>query len=258
VSKTPDRASARPHGRRRAVAPNRSALARAAKKGTDRFGNRSAVVALSLGLLAVAGGGAAATANSADLARTASVTAPSASAAAQTPSPSQPGALAQASSDARATADKAAADKAAADKAAAAKAAADKAAADKAAADKAAADQAAAAAAKAAAAAQPVNDPAAAQAYAASRLSAFGWGQDQMSALVTLWNKESGWSTTATNASSGAYGIVQSLPGSKMASVGADWQTNYKTQIDWGLDYIKKSYGSPANALAFHLAHNWY
>ncbi|GAB2743790.1 aggregation-promoting factor C-terminal-like domain-containing protein [Sinomonas soli] len=268
MSKTPDRASARPHGRRRAVAPNRSALARAAKKGTDRFGNRSAVVALSLGLLAVAGGGAAATANSADLARTASVTAPSASAAAQTPSPSQPSALAQASSDARAAADKAAADKAAADKAAAAKAAADKAAADKsaadkaaadkAAADKAAADQAAAAAAKAAAAAQPVNDPAAAQAYAASRLSAFGWGQDQMSALVTLWNKESGWSTTATNASSGAYGIVQSLPGSKMASVGADWQTNYKTQIDWGLDYIKKSYGSPANALAFHLAHNWY
>ncbi|MDP9882721.1 chemotaxis protein histidine kinase CheA [Sinomonas atrocyanea] len=277
MSKTPDRASARPHGRRRAVAPNRSALARAARKGTDRFGNRSAVVALSLGLLAVAGGGAAATANSADLARTASVTAPSASAA-QSPSP-----LAQASSDARAAADKAAADKAAADKDAAAKAAADKAAADKAAsdkdaaakaaadkaaadkaasdkaaADKAAADQAAAATAKAAAAAQPVNDPAAAQAYAASRLSAFGWGQDQMSALVTLWNKESDWSTTATNASSGAYGIVQALPGSKMASVGADWQTNYKTQIDWGLDYIKKSYGSPANALAFHLAHNWY
>lgn len=271
MSKTPDRASARPHGRRRAVTTNRSALARAARKGTDRFGNRSAVVALSLGLLAVAGGGAAATANSADLARTASVTAPSASAA--SPSPSSDNALAQASSDARTAADKAAADKAAADKAAAAKAAADKAAsdkassdkaaadkaaADKAAADKAAADQAAAAAAKAAAAAQPVNDPAAAQAYAASRLAAFGWGQDQMSALITLWNKESDWSTTATNASSGAYGIVQALPGSKMASVGADWQTNYKTQIDWGLDYIKKSYGSPANALAFHLAHNWY
>ncbi|AMM31317.1 hypothetical protein SA2016_0625 [Sinomonas atrocyanea] len=271
MSKTPDRASARPHGRRRAVTTNRSALARAARKGTDRFGNRSAVVALSLGLLAVAGGGAAATANSADLARTASVTAPSASAAA--PSPSSDNALAQASSDARTATDKAAADKAAADKAAAAKAAADKAAADKtasdkaaadkaaadkAAADKAAADQAAAAAAKAAAAAQPVNDPAAAQAYAASRLAAFGWGQDQMSALITLWNKESDWSTTATNASSGAYGIVQALPGSKMASVGADWQTNYKTQIDWGLDYIKKSYGSPANALAFHLAHNWY
>lgn len=259
MSKTPDRAPARLHGRRRAAAPSRSALARAARGGSDRFGNRSAVIALSLGLLAVAGGGAAATANSADLARTASVSQPSASASAQPSTPQD--ALAQATADARVTtekaaADKAAADKAAADQAAAAKAAADKAAADKAAADKAAADQAAAA--KAAAEAQPVNDPAGAQAYAASRLAAFGWGQNQMQALITLWNKESDWSTTATNPTTGAYGIVQSLPGSKMATVGADWQTNYKTQIDWGLDYIKKSYGSPANALAFHLSHNWY
>lgn len=264
MSKTPDRAPARLHGRRRAAAPSRSALARAARGGSDRFGNRSAVIALSLGLLAVAGGGAAATANSADLARTASVSQPSASASAQPSTPQD--ALAQATADARVTtekaaADKAAADKAAADQAAAAKAAADKAAADKAAADKAAADKAAAdqaAAAKAAAEAQPVNDPAGAQAYAASRLAAFGWGQNQMQALITLWNKESDWSTTATNPTTGAYGIVQSLPGSKMATVGADWQTNYKTQIDWGLDYIKKSYGSPANALAFHLSHNWY
>lgn len=259
MSKTPDRAPARLHGRRRAAAPSRSALARAARGGSDRFGNRSAVIALSLGLLAVAGGGAAATANSADLARTASVSQPSASASAQPSTPQD--ALAQATADARVTTEKAAADKAAADKAAADKAAADQAAAAKAAADKAAADKAAAdqaAAAKAAAEAQPVNDPAGAQAYAASRLAAFGWGQNQMQALITLWNKESDWSTTATNPTTGAYGIVQSLPGSKMATVGADWQTNYKTQIDWGLDYIKKSYGSPANALAFHLSHNWY
>ncbi|MBB6406157.1 hypothetical protein [Arthrobacter sp. AZCC_0090] len=103
-----------------------------------------------------------------------------------------------------------------------------------------------------------VDDPAGAQAYAASMLSSYGWGQGEMSALITLWNKESDWRTTATNASSGAYGIVQSLPGEKMASEGADWQTNYQTQIRWGLNYIKQRYGSPSAAWAFHLAHNWY
>ncbi|GHG42411.1 hypothetical protein GCM10012320_05370 [Sinomonas cellulolyticus] len=254
MSKTPARDAARPHGRRRAVSTNSSALARvAAKAGLasgDRFGHRSAVVALSLGLLAVAGGGAAATANATDLARASAVTS-TASSASVSADPSEKTVLASAAAD-QAAQDKAAAQKAAADKAAQDKAAADKAAADKAAADKAAADKAAAAP------PQAVNDPAGAQAYAASRLSAYGWGQDQMSALITLWNKESDWTTTATNASSGAYGIAQSLPAGKMASAGADWQTNYKTQIEWGLNYIKQSYGSPANALAFHLVHNWY
>lgn len=103
-----------------------------------------------------------------------------------------------------------------------------------------------------------VDDPAAAQAYAASRLSAYGWGPEQMQSLITLWERESNWRTTAVNASSGAYGIVQSLPGSKMASVGADWETNFRTQIEWGLNYIKERYGSPANALSFHYANNWY
>lgn len=103
-----------------------------------------------------------------------------------------------------------------------------------------------------------VDDPAGAQAYAASMLSSYGWGQGEMSSLMTLWNKESDWRTTATNASSGAYGIAQSLPGEKMASEGADWQTNYQTQIRWGLNYIKERYGSPSAAWAFHLAHNWY
>ena len=257
MSKTPARAAARPHGRRRAVAPNSSALARAAAKsgikpGSDRFGHRSAVVALSLGLLAVAGGGAAATANATDIAR-ASVTTPTQDSA-PSQGASEQSVLARAAAEARASA----AAKAAADKAAAEKASADKAAADKAAADKAAADKAAADAAAQAAPPQAVNDPAGAQAYAASRLGAYGWGQDQMSALVTLWNKESDWSTTATNASSGAYGIAQSLPGDKMASAGGDWQTNYKTQIEWGLNYIKERYGSPAGALSWHLAHNWY
>ncbi|MGJ3192649.1 hypothetical protein FQP90_14445 [Paenarthrobacter nitroguajacolicus] len=165
----------------------------------------------------------------------------------------------------KAAAEKAAADQAAAEKAAAEKAAADQAAAEKAAADaaaKQAADAAAAAAAAeaAAAAAAPkaVDDPAAAKAYAASILGNYGWGPGEMTALNTLWEKESNWRTTATNASSGAYGIVQSLPASKMATAGADWQTNYQTQIKWGLNYIKERYGSPSAALGFHLANNWY
>jgi hypothetical protein len=109
-------------------------------------------------------------------------------------------------------------------------------------------------------AAAPValNDPAGAQAYAASKLGSFGWAADQMQCLKRLWTKESEWRTTATNASSGAYGIVQSLPAEKMATAGADYRTNYRTQINWGLDYIKERYDSPCGALNWHLAHNWY
>lgn len=162
----------------------------------------------------------------------------------------------QAAAAAKAAAEKAAAEKAAADQAAAAQAAAEKAAADAAA--KQAADAAAAEAAAAAAAPKAVDDPAAAKAYAASILASYGWGPGEMTALNTLWEKESNWKTTATNVSSGAYGIVQSLPASKMATAGADWQTNYQTQIKWGLNYIKERYGSPSAALAFHLANNWY
>jgi len=79
-----------------------------------------------------------------------------------------------------------------------------------------------------------------------------------MQCLHKLWTKESDWKTTATNASSGAYGVVQSLPASKMASAGADYRTNYRTQINWGLNYVKSRYGSPCGALNFHYAHNWY
>jgi len=91
-------------------------------------------------------------------------------------------------------------------------------------------------------------DPAAAQAYASSRLAAFGWGQDQMGCLIKLWNHESGWRADAYNSSSGAYGIPQSLPASKMASAGSDWMTNQNTQVNWGLDYIDRAYGSPCAA----------
>ncbi|WP_461173944.1 hypothetical protein M1D93_04290 [Arthrobacter sp. Z1-9] len=103
-----------------------------------------------------------------------------------------------------------------------------------------------------------VNDPAGAQAYAAGQLGNYGWAPDQMQCLVTLWNKESDWTTTATNPSSGAYGIVQSLPAEKMASAGADYLTNYRTQINWGLNYIQERYQSPCGALNFHLSNNWY
>lgn len=103
-----------------------------------------------------------------------------------------------------------------------------------------------------------VDDPAAAQAYAASQLGNYGWAADQMQCLATLWTKESDWKTTATNPSSGAYGVVQSLPAEKMASAGADYRTNFRTQINWGLNYVKERYGSPCDALNFHYANNWY
>lgn len=103
-----------------------------------------------------------------------------------------------------------------------------------------------------------VNDPAGAQAYASGRLESFGWGQDQFQCLVNLWNRESNWRTNALNSSNGAYGIPQSLPGDKMAAAGADWRTNYRTQVDWGLGYIKGRYGSPCGAWGHSERNGWY
>ncbi|NYF10575.1 hypothetical protein HDC94_001731 [Leifsonia sp. AK011] len=103
-----------------------------------------------------------------------------------------------------------------------------------------------------------VNNVAAAQAFAMGQLAAMGFGADQGNCLIWLWNRESGWRTNAYNASSGAYGIPQSLPGSKMANYGADWRTNYETQIMWGLIYIQGRYGSPCGAWAHSEAYNWY
>jgi uncharacterized protein YabE (DUF348 family) len=96
-----------------------------------------------------------------------------------------------------------------------------------------------------------------AQQIAAGMVSARGWSSDQFSCLVSLWNKESGWRTNAYNPS-GAYGIPQALPGSKMASAGSDWQTSARTQISWGLGYIASVYGSPCSAWAHSQATNWY
>ena len=89
-------------------------------------------------------------------------------------------------------------------------------------------------------------------------LGNYGWSSSQFGCLDSLWMKESGWNSRATNGSSGAYGIPQSLPGSKMASAGSDWQTNPATQIKWGLQYIKDVYGSPCSAWSHSQAVNWY
>jgi hypothetical protein len=100
-------------------------------------------------------------------------------------------------------------------------------------------------------------NPGTAQSIAYGLLASFGFSTSQFSCLQSLWNRESGWSYDAENPS-GAYGIPQSLPGSKMASAGADWQTNPRTQIIWGLGYIKNVYGSPCAAWNFELANNYY
>ncbi|MDQ0028944.1 lytic transglycosylase domain-containing protein [Arthrobacter bambusae] len=103
-----------------------------------------------------------------------------------------------------------------------------------------------------------VDDPAGARQYASSRLGAYGWGQDQMQCLSLLWTQESSWMTDATNPSSGAYGVAQALPPDKYYSAGSDWLSNYRTQIDWGLGYIRDRYGSPCNAWQHEMGFNWY
>lgn len=101
-------------------------------------------------------------------------------------------------------------------------------------------------------------DPGTAQAIAYDMVLARGWGQSEYDCLVALWNRESHWNVSAHNASSGAYGIPQALPGDKMASVAADWQTNPATQITWGLGYIHGRYGTPCGAWAQSEAKGWY
>ncbi|MEU7839838.1 lytic transglycosylase domain-containing protein [Micromonospora sp. NPDC049114] len=75
-----------------------------------------------------------------------------------------------------------------------------------------------------------------------------GFGIAEFPCLEKLWTKESGWNHKASNSSSGAYGIPQSLPGSKMGSIADDWRTNPATQIKWGLGYIKGRYKTPCGA----------
>lgn len=96
------------------------------------------------------------------------------------------------------------------------------------------------------------------RAIGAELAAARGWGGDQFSCLDALWTRESDWRHTADNPTSSAYGIPQALPGSKMASHGADWATNPATQIAWGLDYIAGRYGTPCGALSHSDAVGWY
>lgn len=181
-----------------------------------------------------------------------------------------------------------AADSAAAESAAQHQAAVDgaRAATAKAAADKAAADAAAKAAADRAAAAAKANRDAQRQALPAkttqtpakssspapgrssgSSSAAYGSPQaiaqsivpaSQYKCFATIISRESGWNVHATNPSSGAYGLGQALPGSKMASAGSDWENNPATQIKWTLSYMDHRYGSPCAALAFWNSHGWY
>ncbi len=154
-----------------------------------------------------------------------------------------------------AAASKAAASKAAAARAAAAKATALKSA-EQAAVRKAAAQRTQQAQpARQAAVTTPSGSP---EQIAQQMLSQFGWSSSQFSCLQPLWERESGWSVTAENPTSGAYGIPQSLPASQMSSAGADWQTDAATQIRWGLTYIQGRYGSPCGAWAHEESNGWY
>lgn len=101
-------------------------------------------------------------------------------------------------------------------------------------------------------------DPGSAQAYAKSVLASQGMGDDQFNCLVALWNRESHWNVYAYNAGSGAYGIPQALPGSKMASAGPDWQNSFVTQVNWGLGYVDGRYGTPCGAWNHSESTGWY
>ncbi|HSZ38871.1 MAG TPA: lytic transglycosylase domain-containing protein [Trebonia sp.] len=96
------------------------------------------------------------------------------------------------------------------------------------------------------------------QQIARGMLGQYGWSASQFSCLESLWAKESGWSVTASNPGSGAYGIPQALPGSRMASAGPGWRTDAATQIRWGLQYIQGTYGSPSAAWSHEQADDWY
>ncbi|CBG73539.1 MULTISPECIES: transglycosylase SLT domain-containing protein [Streptomyces] len=106
----------------------------------------------------------------------------------------------------------------------------------------------------AAAPAQAASEASQAQAVAKKMIG----NSAQYTCFSHIVDHESDWNIHATNASSGAYGLVQALPGSKMSSAGSDWKNNAATQIKWGVDYMKDRYGSPCGAWNFWQANNWY
>jgi hypothetical protein len=83
-------------------------------------------------------------------------------------------------------------------------------------------------------------------------------GPVQYQCVYNLFSRESGWRVSAYNASSGAYGIPQAVPGSKMALFGSDWRTNPITQVRWGIYYVNHRYGSACSAWSFWQYHRWY
>jgi hypothetical protein len=106
----------------------------------------------------------------------------------------------------------------------------------------------------------PANVPAALSQYESfgRQLSNSTWGPSAFPYLYMLWQRESGWNPAAENPLSGAFGIAQALPATKMASAGPDWATDPYTQIVWGVGYISAAYGDPQTAWAHELAYGWY
>lgn len=96
------------------------------------------------------------------------------------------------------------------------------------------------------------------QRYALSLMPSYGWKDTEIIPLIKLWDRESGWNPKSHNKSSGAHGIPQALPASKMASEGSDYYTNGRTQIRWGLGYIRSRYGSPSAAWSHFQSSGWY
>lgn len=89
-------------------------------------------------------------------------------------------------------------------------------------------------------------------------INEYGWSEEDFNALINLWNKESRWSPSAHNDATGAHGIAQACPASKMTSEGSDYLTNGETQVRWGLKYIKNTYGTPSNAWSHSQSTGWY
>ncbi|MBP3816220.1 MAG: hypothetical protein J6H21_05060 [Firmicutes bacterium] len=94
--------------------------------------------------------------------------------------------------------------------------------------------------------------------YAYEQFGRYGWSDGDFECLVALWNRESGWNPNSHNSYSGAHGIPQALPASKMAAYGSDYYTNYRPQILWGLQYIASRYGSPSRAWSHFCSTGWY
>ena len=94
--------------------------------------------------------------------------------------------------------------------------------------------------------------------FAWEQFEYYGWSAYDLDCLITLWHRESKWNPLAHNSSSGAHGIPQSLPASKMAECGDDYWNNGYTQILWGLQYIRQRYGTPQGALGHSNRVGWY